>query len=101
MGLFPSDSSVPTLLDYLPPCSWAIGHIWVILLVGITPVPSGGYGWSRGVAVAGCRVIGCCIVGSSRQSPTEEPKPKTEAESGSVSTVPTSITSSSAVVLGR
>ena len=28
-------------------------------------------------------------------------KPKTEAESGSVSTVPTSITSSSAVVLGR
>src|SRR6266404_4059519 len=51
--------------------------------------------WSRGVAVAGCCVIGCWIVGSRSQRPAKQPEPKTETKSGSVSTVPTSTMPSS------
>ena len=58
--------SIQVSLHYLPPGSRAIWHVWVILLVWIAPVPSGGCGWSRGVAITGCCVIGCGIVGSSR-----------------------------------
>src|SRR6266403_394687 len=47
----PLDLAIQVSLHYLPPCNRAIWHIWVILLVWITPVPGGGCGWSRGVAI--------------------------------------------------
>ena len=43
----PLDLAIQVSLHYLPPCSRAIWHVWVILLVWITPVPGGGYGGRR------------------------------------------------------
>src|SRR5947207_11969710 len=59
-------------------CRHGAGHV---ATHGFAPVPSRGGDWSRGVAVAGCCVIWCRIVGSSSQSPAA---PKAETKSGSL-----------------
>jgi hypothetical protein len=66
-----SEPFLQVSLHYLSPGGRAICHAWVILLVWNTPVPSGGYSGGRGVAITGCCVIGCGIVGRSRYTQRE------------------------------